>query len=265
LIEPHEFFRLFCYRPSEDRLFTSGWKDDCYFYGGSNAYMTRPTSHELLWLRRAESSFRGAVPWHSDAMNQDPGDSIDESPSGSDVDNEEDSFLPRILPPCISTWTASSMDDLAPDRTFQLSCITSERMQAQLDILLMLFRECYQLRLFAGGLSSRAYDGTAKSLLPTTMVDAALFLDYLPLLRVMSTVHEGARDAAAAKSSTVDAPASRRRTRNSSHRAENRHFLSDLVPSSQFDDELGEESVPAIVNRLSKLALHRKSLASSYF
>jgi hypothetical protein len=224
--------------------------------------MTRPTPHELQWLRRAASRFRGAVPWHSDAMNQEPGDSIDERAAGCEVDDEEDSFLPRIVPPCISNWTETSMQVVAVDRASQLARATSERIQEQLDLLLMLFRECYQLRLFAGGLSSRAFDRTAKSLSPAMMVDSALVLDYLPLLRVMSTAHEDARDAAAAKSSSpVDAPASRRRTRNSSHRAENRHFLADLVPSSQFDLDLGEASVPAIVNRLSKLALHRKSSA----
>jgi hypothetical protein len=227
--------------------------------------MTRPTPHELLWLRRAESRFRGAVPWHSDAMNQESGDSIDERPAGCEVDDEEDSFLPRIVPPCISNWTETSMQVVAVDRTSQLGRATTARMQEQLDLLLLLFRECYQLRLFAGGLSSRAFDRTAKSLSPTAMVDSALVLDYLPLLRVMSTAHEDARDAAAATSPPVDAPASRRRTRNSSHRAENRHFLADLVPSSQFDEDLGEASVPAMVTRLSKLALHRKSAVSPSF
>jgi hypothetical protein len=227
--------------------------------------MTRPTPHELHWLRRAESSFRGAVPWHSDAMNQDPQDSNDEDPAWVEMINDEDSFLPRIVPPCISTWTSTSMQVLAPDRTSQRAGSASEQMQEQLDLLLTLFRECYQLRLFAGGLSSRAFDRTAKSLSPTMMVDTQLVLDYLPLLRVMSAAHEDAREAAAANASTADAPAPRRRTRNSSHRAENRHFLSDLVPSSQFDEDLGEASVPAMVRRLSQLALHRVSPAAPPF
>jgi hypothetical protein len=101
------------------------------------------------------------------------------------------------------------------------------------------------------------------------LIDPVLFLDYLPMLRVMATTDEDARAAAAAEASSASSSSgraaagalSRRKTRNSSRRSENGQLFSDLAPSSQFDEEAsGEASVPAIVRRLAELALHRSPL-----
>jgi hypothetical protein len=191
-------------------------------------------------------------------------------------ESDEDSFLPNFGPQCISSWTdhvLRSCQHLPDDKVgfeyeFEIERSTDERMQEQLELLGILFRDFYHLKLFARGLPLRPLDHTVRSLVPVQdKIDVALFVDYLPMLRVMATTDTELRATALAAvfadpSSSTRTASSKRSTRNSSRRAENRHFLSDLVPLTQFDEDAvgNNASVPAIVRRLTKLALHRSPL-----
>jgi hypothetical protein len=279
---------IFARSPNADSLYSAGWKDDYYFYGNPNAYVTRPSLVEKRRLQGLESSFRGAIPWTfgtgatSDfggypALHGDEHQPAEES--------EEDSLLPNHGLLCVSNWADLLLRECQqsfPNEHCEFSSnellsglererSKDERAHEQLRMVEVLLREFYRLRLFARGLPPRSsldHNPSASVSLQDDVIDPALFLDYLPMLRVMATMDVDARAAAAeaevepASTSSVCASAavSRRKTRNSSRRSENTQLFSDLAPSSQFDEVLGEASVPAILRRLSELALLRSQL-----
>jgi len=96
---------LFSYSPREERLFDLGWKDNCYFYGDANTYVTHPaTAHERRLLRTMDTTSRENRCYEIGTTN----DSADDGDESTDLDGlaqqqvslstEDDRFLPQQVP-----------------------------------------------------------------------------------------------------------------------------------------------------------------------
>jgi hypothetical protein len=241
--------------PGEDRLYALCWKDDCYFYGDKNSYVTRPSAfRDRTLLKLLESACtRDHAPSDNNPVEEQQEQDLYESVRPSDH-TELEALLPNKSPSCIQSFVSNLLQSqVRPDGSVVEQHLLGRkrmaRIQDQLDLLNshLFAPECYRAQLFARGLSRRI----DALLPPDDFADPALFLDYLPVLRVMATMDFNDRAASALYQKPDDSTKTkyRRSTRNS-QRSDNRHFLVELVPHSQFNDDLGPDSVSMIVERL---------------
>lgn len=138
----------FSYRPREDKLFALGWKENCYFFGDADTYVTYPsTSQERQLLRTMESTSRGQWCCEMGAI-LDPVEEEEEDPLSTDLDElmhqrvpllaDDDKFLPQQIPSLIQSlpsllrgewgeswykkhWTSNQLLDKRRAKYFQTS------------------------------------------------------------------------------------------------------------------------------------------------
>lgn len=78
-------------------MILSGWKDEAYFYGDSDSYMTLPaTARERNLLKRTEDASRGYSFSSDQAYEDDDGENDLDGTSG--MLSEEDALLPNYAP-----------------------------------------------------------------------------------------------------------------------------------------------------------------------
>lgn len=92
-------------RPSEDRLFATGWKDNCFFHGVAETYMTLPRNAQerkslndgMVAARGGQSSMIELTVAPAD-KEDDSSDNWEDNLRTESNTTEEDMFLPRRLP-----------------------------------------------------------------------------------------------------------------------------------------------------------------------
>lgn len=230
-IAPSNRVSLGC-SPSEERLFTLGWKDNFYFYGDCEAYMVQPMgARERRLLKQHASSLRG----HSFRKQV----LVEDETEGGNVVHpelcEEDAMLPNDPPACLLSLPACLSE---PSADMTLRTALQERrqqtcMQAQLDLLRhdILPFDRQHARLFARGVS-RHVDP-----LLNEDIDPVLFTDYLPMLRVMA-VTERALEHAFGQDAEGESGRARRTTRRSAKARQ--HYWQVLSPPLWHDRDDGE-------------------------
>ena len=101
------FFYYLFDSPREEQLFTLGWKDNCYFYGDAETYMTRPSGtlerrrlYTTMTLSRGTMEVDGA---HATADKEDESEDLDDIIRRESGRSDEDMFLPQPIPSLIQS------------------------------------------------------------------------------------------------------------------------------------------------------------------
>lgn len=222
-------------RPSEERLFAAGWKDECYFFGDPDCYVTLPqTARERRILNRSEANLRGYA-----VQQQDAQDSTGEEDENSEEKlslqfdrTEEDCYLPLSIPKYLHSLAVSLRESellpRSPECNLQ-ECLFDRKKRVCFESYLTLagdylfFPLEYSTKLFARGLT-RAIDPVLTEETP----DPRLFLDYLPLLRTMS-VYEQQPQQQEKEDDAARRHSQRPSTRSSSRLRVRRHYLTRFL------------------------------------
>ena len=218
-------------RPMEETLILSGWKDDSFFYGQSDAYMTLlMTARERNLLKQHERAARGfAFP---EALILDEETENENFGWGSD---EEDMLLPNRATDSIAglpsyLWSMLLCSVVPPATALELSLSKrsrDKRTDKAKDILCdFVFVRRDDTRLFFRSMS-RAWD----PLLGPGNVEPQHFLDYLPMLRSISVQERFSE--AIHNAAQHENPAAHRRHQRTTRQTSKRghvHYLESLVP-----------------------------------
>jgi len=225
--------------PSEERLFTLGWKDNCGYFGTNESYMSLPAALlDRRLLKRTESAVRG-LSLSSVEDFELPED--DEEYNGLVFGRcEEDMFLFTPTPtsilslPTLLRRTRGSSDTCYPANDDNL---LERKMLSQWEKAIQLAAD-YVFpsaipKMFSRGLS-RAMD----PILPNRqLIDSALFLDFFPILRCMA-LHERAAEHVFVQTGAADTEFAatlsncQRSTRRSRKRGRE-HYLEKISPTFQ--------------------------------
>lgn len=238
-----ESYQLLCsfHSPSEDRLFTSGWKDDSYFFGDSESYVTRPvTLRERMLLRQSEEGLRGHCFPRDDAFEA-PED--DEDYKFIQFDRtEEGLFLPNPAPtPLLSLpmylKNAGIKSHVSPD-LYLLERRKRERLNQTTELLSnFVFADLpARTRMFSSGVV-REVDPLLSN---ADTIDRNLFLEYMPILRCINALERSEEYVfSLAQASDPDAATSlsnRSRTTRRSKALGRHHYLESVVPAFVWKD-----------------------------
>ena len=180
-------------RISERKLFDSGWKDDCFFYGTSDAFVSYPTTcreRKLVNLVQQTERGRPGTLTFSEREQENSYEQEDWSPPEL---SEQDCFLPGN---CAASLLA------LPSYLFSLSnalpawtCLDAEQ-QVHYSNWARLFDEIFFFvtlsrdQLFARGIGREIDNVPIEA---AERFDTRIVLDYVPILRRMA-VHEAAAD-----------------------------------------------------------------------
>jgi len=252
-------------RPNAEHLFSHSWNENCYFYGNGDAFMVGPppSSRERCLLKLHESTVRGQSypqvdPTAEQADDESHGDF--EPPELP----EEELFLPNIVPPCFSSLPSllehstgsETAGSIASDvQACLLQKRQRERVEEGLDLLYDYVFRFYYSRLFVRGLG-RVQDPFLSNVATANEgADPRLFLDYLPMLRVMM-VHEKTAQhlfdlAAESPSTTTEAGTAevlshRARVTRGSAKMGREHYLEKISPYVEWGkDDCDSDGVDA--------------------
>jgi hypothetical protein len=229
--------------PSEDRLFTLGWKDDSYFYGDCESYMNFPTTfRERQLLKRSEKAHRG-FSFPSVDTFEAPED--DDEYKGMQFDrSDEGLFLSNPSPTCLLSLP-SYLREVGGSHSVgyspELDLLESRklhRLRETSDLLsnFIFVEQPLETHMFCRGLV-REVD----PLLPSVdAIDRHLFLDYLPMLRCMS-LHERSSEYVFALAHKEDPDAAtslsnRTRTTRRSKAKGRQHYFENVSPAFEWKD-----------------------------
>jgi hypothetical protein len=232
---------LFATSPGEERLFALGWKDNSYFFGDNETYMTFPTnSRERRLLDATMSTIRGrSLPWIDGAVAAKEED-IDEDDIDAVVrregcQSEEDMFLARDMPASLLTLPSllrgargGSLLTKKWPRHELLEQSKYEREQDLRGMIAYILPDDDQPKW-----SCHGFGATKQSLLSEDAVDSSLFLDYLPALRRMAVL-ERMHEHVFRQKANEEQPPSRRTTRSSAN-ATYQHYFDSISKALRLD------------------------------
>lgn len=178
-------------RPSEERLFSSGWNEHSCFYGSSETYVTRTfTGREQNLLRRHANLFRGVSAQMTSQKEQV--EETDETLEFVTECSEEDQFLPNESSACVASLPSFLMqhhkpnivEPIEPLKNFMINRSREQRAiqdTALLRSYILPVDSSQRRSLYS--LDQSDYDPLLDSM---ETKDPGFFLDYLPLLRGMA-------------------------------------------------------------------------------
>ena len=244
--------------PSEERLFTLGWKDDCSFFGCSESYVSNVSALlDRRLLKRTESDVRGLS--LSSAEDFEPTDD-DEDYKGLSFDKcEEDMFLPAPTPTCLLSLPTFLRQACKTIGTSSALNRVEHKMLAHWEKTIHLAADFVfpssTNHMFSRGLS-RALDPSVKN---RELIDSALFLDYLPLVRCMA-LHERAAEHVFAQAHAEDPElattlSNRQRSTRRSRKLGREHYLEKVSPAFQRQQTNNHESAKQIGSILAESVL----------
>jgi hypothetical protein len=258
------FFHGFLFfSPTEERLFANGWKDNCYFFGDSDSFVTNPavTARERMLLRQTESMLRGLS--LRETTTVDETDCDDAGETVVQMRSEEDWLLPDLLAPCLLAlplYLQKQAADLLPQflaRRLRCDPVFDNRREAMLKHFNALIAEyvfpfdCQHPSHFFRGVV-RVIDPLVYS---SDSVDEALYLDFLPMLRVICAREQIELATTKMKGQGDTTPSARKRkTRNSS--GDDLNFLASLSPAFKWNDERDKLSAPQVSKRFADRSLN---------
>ena len=219
-------------------MFTLGWKDDSYFFGDNETYITRTFSaRERALLRYSELSARGCC--GPPSLVVDTPEIDEEYVSSRLVDHDEDSFLPNHAPKSLDSLPNYLRNNRQPEATlFQRieedPLLERRKTDKLYSVLGFLHDFIFPFRP-QQGMRRRCLKPEANPSLPITEVaDPQFFLDYLPILRCMA-VHERSAERVfqLAKEHNPDNAmilSNRKRSTRRSKELGRKHYMECIVP-----------------------------------
>lgn len=229
------------YSPLEETLILSGWKDNAYFYGDNDSYVTRPTTaREHNMLKASEKAARGVV---SFSLSQNLEEEENEQTMSSSFSSEEDMLLPNAVPESVKalpTYLKSACLNVAPISPLDVSLSQRSR-----DAKINQMKGLVCRFVFAGAHQRRMYfwsmtHGADPLLGGAGHANSQFFLDYLPILRCIS-VQERGLEAALKTAQEIDPDGvaqmtNRKRSTRQNQKKGRVHYLEQLAPQSIWED-----------------------------
>jgi hypothetical protein len=216
--------------PREERLFTLGWKDNCYFFGDSDTYMTMPsTARERRELHAWMATSRGDCLSGRDGGVNAPAEQEDEELDDLEdiirrecAISDEDMFLPRPVPTLIESLP-SLLRQSRKCSSYQQNWTSNQvldRKQIQSSVAMQqwvsyVFGETGQGKVFSRRTSQEL-------LLLNGTMDASVSLEFLPTLRRICVME---RAAECLETKTGDQPVTGRRTTRRQALARRHHYF----------------------------------------
>jgi hypothetical protein len=190
----HPVLSVVYFSPSEDRLFASGWKDDCFFYGDAEQYMTHPTTlRERMLLKRSGEALRGFSLPRDEAFEAPEDDddykfmTFDRTEEGVFLSNPSPTSLLSL--PFYLKNAAGNKSQVSPD----LDLLDSRKIENMHEMTELLASYLFVIYPLPAVMFSRGIAREVDPLLPSVeMIDRRLFLEYLPILRGMSVQERAA-------------------------------------------------------------------------
>lgn len=247
--------------PPEDRLFELGWKNDNFFYGSADSYVTDHFDRrERDLLIRTEQSLRGMSCRTMENIVEDE-EKENEMPQDLPIDKtEEDMLLPHRTPTSVRSLPAHLRKTLQnpflitdPVDFHLLKKKKQVQSKSMLNILCeFIFPGPSQARLFYKSVS-RLVDPLVRT---CETVDRSLFLDYLPLLRCMA-VHEHIANTLFQISTQENTGAplttNRKRSTRRGRKLGREHYLEVIAPAYTFQNS--DQTVKTVGDTLCRSAL----------
>jgi hypothetical protein len=247
------------HRPSEDRLYSLGWKDNCFFHGTPETYMVRPTTAQERrslnsWMEASRGEKSSTVHVTTNPERDEEGSSdLDDIILREHRISEEDMFLPQPLPILL---------DSLPHLLHTTQNAAAYKQNWVSDQLLENCRETNSLRmqtwlsnLFGRSLQltkARVRPPSRELLLLNGNLEAVTVTDFLPILCRMGALEESFEALESDASNETTTEKSRRTTRRQIRNGRS-HYFRTFSLKLQFDEaqmssnELGRSMAAALL------------------